>query len=62
LRAFRAADVERAELGVDAENPTGAFGLYERLGFRTLRPHTMFGRYLPAANPPPADERPPSAA
>jgi mycothiol synthase len=25
---------ERASLGVDADNPTGALGLYERLGFR----------------------------
>jgi mycothiol synthase len=26
-----------AALGVDAENPTGALGLYERLGFRPVR-------------------------
>lgn len=68
LRAFREADIERAELGVDAENPSGAFGLYERLGFQTLRRHTMFGRYLPAGDDgprgdgPPAGDRPPSAA
>jgi ribosomal protein S18 acetylase RimI-like enzyme len=50
LAAFREAGLERADLGVDADNLTGAFGLYERLGFRTLRRNTMFGRYLPAAD------------
>ncbi len=33
MRAFQAAGLEYAGLGVDAENPTGAFGLYEHLGF-----------------------------
>ncbi|WP_344114380.1 GNAT family N-acetyltransferase [Kribbella alba] len=28
------ADFKRVSLGVDAENPTGALGLYEKLGFR----------------------------
>lgn len=31
------AGYQRASLGVDAENPTGALGLYERLGFTTER-------------------------
>ena len=35
----------------DAANPTGAFGLYERLGFTTIRRNTMFGRYVPADEP-----------
>jgi mycothiol synthase len=30
-----AAGFQRASLGVDAENPTGALGLYERLGYTT---------------------------
>jgi ribosomal protein S18 acetylase RimI-like enzyme len=29
------AGFRRVSLGVDAENPTGALGLYEKLGFRT---------------------------
>ena len=37
MEAFRAAGMEAASLGVDAENPTGAVGLYERLGFAVNR-------------------------
>ncbi len=33
LRRLKAAGMEDAMLGVDAENPTGALGLYESLGF-----------------------------
>src|SRR5690606_18977424 len=33
MRAFREAGLDTATLGVDAENPTGALGLYEGLGF-----------------------------
>lgn len=33
LQAYRAAGLERAVLDVDAENPTGALGVYRRLGF-----------------------------
>jgi mycothiol synthase len=33
MRAFQAAGLEYAGLGVDAQNPTGALGLYEGLGF-----------------------------
>ncbi len=33
LRKLRAAGMEDAMLGVDSENPTGALGLYEGLGF-----------------------------
>jgi mycothiol synthase len=33
MEAFRRRDLEHAVIGVDAENPTGAFGLYRRLGF-----------------------------
>lgn len=33
MRAFRERRLEYAAIGVDAENPTGAFGLYTRLGF-----------------------------
>jgi mycothiol synthase len=34
MRAFRAAGLDYAGLGVDAHNPTGAYGLYESLGFQ----------------------------
>ena len=33
MRAMRDAGLERAVLDVDTENPTGALGVYERLGF-----------------------------
>jgi len=33
LRAAAAAGLPRASLGVDAKNPTGAVGVYERAGF-----------------------------
>ncbi|MEV8376867.1 GNAT family N-acetyltransferase [Kribbella sp. NPDC056861] len=34
MREAERTGFQRASLGVDAENPTGALGLYERLGFR----------------------------
>ena len=34
--AFRAAGLTHAALGVDRDNPTGAYALYERLGYRTM--------------------------
>lgn len=37
MEAFRALGLEAASLGVDTENPTGAVGLYERVGFRATR-------------------------
>lgn len=37
MEAFRAAGIDAAILGVDAENPTGALGIYERVGFRPIR-------------------------
>jgi mycothiol synthase len=45
LRAFRDRGLDRAALGVDAENPTGALALYERLGFVTVR---AFGNFRKA--------------
>lgn len=33
MRAFQAAGLQHALLGVDSENPTGALGVYERVGF-----------------------------
>ena len=37
MSAFRAAGIEAASLGVDSQNPTGAVGLYERVGFTANR-------------------------
>jgi ribosomal protein S18 acetylase RimI-like enzyme len=37
MEAFVAAGLEAATLTVDAENPTGALGIYERVGFRPIR-------------------------
>ncbi|WP_237706697.1 GNAT family N-acetyltransferase [Kribbella flavida] len=40
---------QRASLGVDAENPTGALGLYERLGFATEHTFVTYRKPLPAS-------------
>ncbi len=36
LHAFKAAGFTHSSLGVDRDNPTGAYSLYERLGYRTM--------------------------
>lgn len=36
--------MEYAILGVDADNPTGAYGLYEKLGFTQLRAEVMLSK------------------
>ena len=46
LEAARAEGFERAILGVDAENPTGAVELYRSLGFVQVRATTTYGRTL----------------
>ncbi len=42
LRSLRAAGIETAHISVDAENPTGALGLYESAGFRTFETWIMY--------------------
>jgi ribosomal protein S18 acetylase RimI-like enzyme len=37
LEAFKAAGLTHSSLGVDSENLTGAYGVYERLGYRPVR-------------------------
>ncbi len=37
MYAFKAMGVEYATLGVDAQSPTGALGVYERVGFETVK-------------------------
>lgn len=42
LRRLQTAGMTEAMLGVDAENPTGALGVYERLGFKVHQRTTAF--------------------
>jgi|SRR5579859_370203 len=46
MRAFQAAGLEYAGLGVDAQNPTGALGLYEGLGFAPYARSLVFQKTL----------------
>jgi mycothiol synthase len=46
LRAFRDRGMTEGALGVDAENPTGALGLYEGLGFRVAGRATTYRKPL----------------
>jgi ribosomal protein S18 acetylase RimI-like enzyme len=48
MRAFQAQGLQFATLGVDAENLTGALGLYEKLGFVTFRTSMAYIKDLPA--------------
>jgi mycothiol synthase len=43
LRRLRAAGVADAMLGVDADNPTGALGLYEGMGFEVAQRSMIYG-------------------
>ena len=43
---LREAGMDEAMLGVDAENPNGALGLYESLGFTIFRRSTAYRRPL----------------
>lgn len=49
LTAFAEAGFQRAALHVDAANPTGALGLYERVGFTVEREWARLARGLPLA-------------
>jgi mycothiol synthase len=42
LAVLRERGMQIAALGVDAENPTGALGLYESFGFRPLRSYVFY--------------------
>lgn len=44
LAEARSAGYRLADLGVDSENPTGAVGLYERVGFRAVRTTVVYER------------------
>jgi ribosomal protein S18 acetylase RimI-like enzyme len=44
MRAFRAEGLDWALLNVDAENPSGARALYERLGFGTHKTYVALDK------------------
>jgi mycothiol synthase len=44
MHALRDRGMDQAALGVDAANPTGAFGLYESLGFRAVHGMEVLAR------------------
>ncbi|NJC22130.1 ribosomal protein S18 acetylase RimI-like enzyme [Arthrobacter pigmenti] len=46
MRRFKADGMENAGLGVDTENPSGALGLYERMGYTPTRRSMAFERLL----------------
>jgi ribosomal protein S18 acetylase RimI-like enzyme len=46
LQDFIALDLERAALDVDAQNPTGALALYEKLGFEARKRTILFQKHL----------------
>jgi ribosomal protein S18 acetylase RimI-like enzyme len=46
LHSFQAEGLERAGLDVDAENPTGALGLYQKHGFRVAKESIHFVKQL----------------
>jgi mycothiol synthase len=46
LHALQQAGMEAAHLDADAENPTGAMGLYERAGFRLRKMYVVYRRTI----------------
>jgi mycothiol synthase len=44
--AAKEAGYRTVDLGVDSESPTGAVGLYERVGFRKIRTNVVYSRSL----------------
>ncbi len=51
LRILRDRGIGEASLGVDAENPTGALALYERLGFTRHRSFRIYRKRLATQSP-----------
>ena len=43
MRAYRDSGMQYAGAGVDSENPTGAVGLYEALGYEPTRGTVLYG-------------------
>lgn len=44
MRAFQAEGLDYTTLGVDTQNPTGALGVYERVGFAPVRRYIAFAK------------------
>jgi ribosomal protein S18 acetylase RimI-like enzyme len=42
LQVLKAQGMQEAELGVDSENESGAYGFYQRMGFKTFSTDTWF--------------------
>ena len=48
LRSFKERGLEEAALGVHVENATGAYRLYQRLGFEVITTGTVYERPIAA--------------
>jgi mycothiol synthase len=48
IRMFNEMGMEETALGVDTQNPSGALGLYEGVGYRAVQRHTFFGKEMDA--------------
>jgi ribosomal protein S18 acetylase RimI-like enzyme len=46
FRRLKSLGADTAKLGVDADNPTGALGLYERVGFHTDATRIVFKKEI----------------
>jgi GNAT superfamily N-acetyltransferase len=46
MRAFQAEGLDFATLGVDTQNPTGALGVYERVGFAPVKRFIAFAKSI----------------
>jgi GNAT superfamily N-acetyltransferase len=46
IEMFRAMGMEETALGVDSQNPSGALQLYESVGYRPARRHSLFNKEL----------------
>ncbi|NCU81693.1 MAG: GNAT family N-acetyltransferase, partial [Acidimicrobiia bacterium] len=51
LAKYKALGLTHAALSVDTQNPTGAHGLYTKLGFKFFRGTTTFERKPPNPRP-----------
>jgi ribosomal protein S18 acetylase RimI-like enzyme len=46
LQVLKAQGMEEAELGVDAENESGAYGLYQGMGYHTFSTDIWFRKTM----------------
>jgi GNAT superfamily N-acetyltransferase len=50
IEMFREMGMEETALGVDTQNPSGALGLYEGMGYREVQRHTIFNKGMETAD------------